>query len=72
MGVGGLRHVQANLAPVKTRYRLHRMLGSPEGQSGEVRENSLPTGFDPRTTQSVACLYIDWTIQARIKRHSNV
>ena len=31
--------------PRKTRYRLHRRLGGPQGRSGQVRKISTPPGF---------------------------
>ena len=34
----------------------------PQGRSGQVRKNSPPPGFDPRTVQPIASLYIDWAI----------
>jgi len=45
MGVGGQRHATATLTPGKTRYPLHRRLGGPQGQSGQVRKISPPTGI---------------------------
>jgi hypothetical protein len=36
MEVGGQRHAQAALPPVKTRYPLYRRLGRPQGRSGRV------------------------------------
>jgi hypothetical protein len=44
-GVGGKRHALAALPPGKTRYPLHRRLGSPQGRSGQVRKISPPTGI---------------------------
>ena len=35
----------------KTPYPLYRMLGGPQGRSGQVRKISPPPGFDPRTVQ---------------------
>jgi hypothetical protein len=34
-------------------------LGGPQGRSGQVREISLPPGFDPRTVQPVVSRYTD-------------
>jgi len=62
MGVGGQRHAPATLPPEKTRYPLYRRLGGPKGRSGRVRKISPPTGFDPRTIQSVASRYTDYTV----------
>jgi hypothetical protein len=47
------------LPPGKTRYSLYRMLGGPQGRSGQVRKISPPPGFDPRTVQPVASRYTD-------------
>jgi len=35
-----------------------------QGRSGRVRKISPLRGFDPRTVQPVASLYIDWAIPA--------
>jgi len=43
--------------PGKTRYPSYRMLGGPQGRSGQVRKISPPPGFDPRTAQPVASRY---------------
>ena len=59
--VGGQHH-----APEKTRYQLYRRLGGLQDQSGRVRRNSPPPGFDPRTVQPVARRYADWAIPAYI------
>ena len=64
MGVGGQRQAPAALAPVKTRYPLHRRLGRTQGRSGQVRKISPPSGFDPRTAQPLASRYTDWAIPA--------
>jgi hypothetical protein len=47
-----------------TRYPLRRRLGGPHGRSGPVRNFSPPPVFDPRTVQSVASRYANWTISA--------
>ena len=47
--------------PGKTRYPLYRRLGGPQGRSGQLRKISPPPGFHPRTVQSVASSYTDWT-----------
>ena len=52
-GVGGQGHAQAALPPRITRYPLYRMLGGPQGRSGQVRKISPPPGFEPRTVQPV-------------------
>ena len=44
----------------KTRYPLYRMLGGPQGRSGQVLKISPPPGFDPRTVQLVASRYTDY------------
>ena len=59
MGVGGQRHAPAALPPEKTRYPLYRRLGGPQGQSGRVKKNSPPPGFDPQTAQPVSSRYTD-------------
>ena len=45
MGVGGQRHALAALPLGKTWYPLYRRLGGPQGQSGQVRNISPPTGI---------------------------
>jgi hypothetical protein len=42
-GVGGQQHAPAALTPVKTWY--HRMVGGPQGRSGQVRKISPPNGI---------------------------
>jgi hypothetical protein len=64
MGVGGQRHALAALTPVKTRYRLYRKMGGPQGRYGRMRKISPPPGFDPRNVQPVASRYTDWAITA--------
>ena len=49
-----------SLPPGKTRYPLYRMLGGPQGRSGQVRKISPPPGLDPRTVQPVDSRYTDW------------
>jgi hypothetical protein len=44
----------------KTRYPLYRMVGGPQGRSGQLRKISPPPRFDPRTVQPVANHYTDW------------
>jgi hypothetical protein len=46
-GVGSQRHATAALLPGKTRYPLVRRLGGPQGQSGQMRKISPPTGIRP-------------------------
>ena len=62
-GVGGQRYVPAALPPGKIRYLLYRRLGGPQGRSGRVRKISPPSGFDPRTVQSVASRYTDCAVK---------
>ena len=50
-----------SLPPGKTRYPLYRRLGGPQGRFGQVRKNSPPLGFDPRTVQPVASRYTDYS-----------
>ena len=45
--------------PGKTRYPLYRMLGGPQGQSGQVWKISPPPGFDPWSVRPVASRCID-------------
>ena len=44
-GVGGQRHVPADLPPGKTRYPLYRRLGGHQDRSAGVREISAPNWF---------------------------
>jgi hypothetical protein len=56
----GQRHAPAALPPGKeTRYPLYRRLGGSQERSGQVRNASLPPGFDPRTVQPAASRYTD-------------
>jgi len=59
MGVGGQRLAPAALPRGKTRYPLYKRLGGPQGRSGQVRKNSPPPGFNPRTVQPVGSRYAD-------------
>ena len=57
----GQPHAPADPCPPgKTRYPFYRRLCGPQGQFGQVRKISPPTGFDPRTVQPVASRYTDW------------
>ena len=60
----GKHHDPGALPPGKIRYLFYRRLGGPEGGSGRVLKILTPPGFDPRTVQSVANLYIDCAIPA--------
>jgi hypothetical protein len=51
--VGSQRQAPVTLPPGKNRYPLYRRLGEPQSRSGQVRNISLPPGFDPRTAQPV-------------------
>ena len=63
----GQRHAPAALPPGKgTRYPLCRRLGGSQDRSGQVRNISLPPGFDPRTVQPAASRYTDWAIPAHL------
>jgi hypothetical protein len=53
MRVGGQRHAPTALPPGKTRYPLYRRLGGHQGRSGQVRKISPPSGFNPRTIQTI-------------------
>ena len=70
MRVGSQLYAPAALLPGKTRYPLYRGLGGPQGRSGQVRKNSPPPGFDPRTVQAVGSHYTDWAIPAPFYRHT--
>ena len=61
MGVGGQRQASAVLIPRKTRYPLYRRLGGLQGRSGRVQKISPSRGLDPRTIQSVASRYTDYS-----------
>ena len=50
--------------PEKTRYSLYRMLGGPQGRSGQLRKISPLPGFDPRTVQPVASRFTNCAIPA--------
>ena len=60
-GEGSASRLGLILPPGKTRYPLYRRLGEPQGRSGHVRKISPPPRFDPRTLQSVASRYTDYT-----------
>ena len=64
MGVGGQRHAPAALPPGKVRYPFYRRLGRLQGRSRKLKKSLPPTGFDPRTVQSVASRYTDGAIAA--------
>jgi len=51
MSLGGQRHSPVALPLGKTRYPLYRMLGGPQGRSGQLRKILPPPGFDPHTVQ---------------------
>jgi hypothetical protein len=70
MRVGSQLYAPAALLPGKTRYPLYRGLGGPQGRTGQVRKNSPPPEFDPRTVQPVASRYTDWAIPAPFYRHT--
>jgi len=52
-------YAPAALPPGKTRYRLYRRLGGPQGWSGRLRKISPPPRFDTRTVQLVASRYTE-------------
>jgi hypothetical protein len=58
-----------SLPPGKTRYPLYRLLGGPQGRSGQVRKSSPQPGFDPRTVYPVVMLYIHYIYPTR---HTNL
>jgi len=56
----GQHHAPATLYPQeRPQHPLHRRLGGPQGQSGQVQKISSPPGFDPQTVQPVASRYTD-------------
>ena len=63
--------------PWKTRYRLYRRIGRPQGRSGWVQKISPRPGFDPRSVQPVASRYTNWALpslhhaEARMKMKAN-
>ena len=58
MWVGGQVHAPAVLPPGKENlYPLCRSLCGPQSRSGRVRKISPPSGYDPRTVQTVTNLY---------------
>jgi hypothetical protein len=59
-GEGSASRLGRTLPPGKTRYRLYRRLGGPQGRSGRVRKISPPPGFDPRTVQPVGSRYTNY------------
>ena len=65
-GLVGHRRTPAALTPRKTRYLLYRLLGGPQGWSGQIRKISPPTRFAPRTAQPVGSRYTDWANPAII------
>ena len=64
MGVGGQRHALGALLPGKNWYPLHRWMGGPQGQSGQVQKILPPPRFDSWTVQPVASRYTDYAILA--------
>ena len=53
------------LPPEKTRYPFYRMLGEPQGRSGQA-ENLVPTGIRSRTVQPIVIRYTDWATRNNI------
>ena len=66
MAVGGQRHAQAALPPVKTRYPLYRRLGGPQGRPGRVRKISPAPELDPHTVQAIASRCTDRAIGRQV------
>ena len=65
MGVDGQIHAPAALPPRKgNRCTLYRILGGPQGRSGQTRKNLASKGFDPLTVQPVASRYTHPAIPA--------
>jgi hypothetical protein len=63
MGVGGQRHAPAALPPRKTRYPFYRRLGGPQGRYGWCGKSRPRLGFDPRTVQPIAGLFVNQEVQ---------
>ena len=61
-----------SLHPGKTWYPLYRRLGGPQGQSGQVRNISLPPGFNPQAVQPVANRYTDYATRPTSTEGHNV
>jgi hypothetical protein len=47
-------------------------MGGPQGRSGQVRNISLPPGFDPRTVKPVASRYTDWATGPTNQKHPHL
>jgi hypothetical protein len=67
-GVGFQHHAPAALPPGKTRYAWSRRLGGLQGQSGRVRKNSPPPGFDLRTVQPTASRCTNCAVPVNVGR----
>jgi hypothetical protein len=64
--VGGQLYAQAALPPGReTYYPLYSSLGGSRSPSGRKRKVSSPSGFDPRTFQSLTGRHIDCAVPAR-------
>jgi hypothetical protein len=64
-GGGGLKTTLRPLIPEKEIwYPLYKRLGGPQGWSGQVRNISPTTWFDPRTVQPLASRFTDYNIPA--------
>jgi len=59
------------LHPGKTRYPMYRKLGGPQSRSGQVREISPPSEFDPQTFHPVASRYINYATRPTLKYSYN-
>ena len=62
-GEGPASRPGLTLPPGKTLYPLYRMLGGPQGRSGQVRKISPPRGFDLRTVQPVGSRSTDYAMR---------
>ena len=60
--------------PGKTRYPLCRSLGGSQGRSGQVRENSPPTGIrsPDRPARSQSLYRLSYPVHVRLKALNNL
>jgi len=63
-GVVGQRDALAASTLGITRYPPYRRLGRPHGRSERTRKILPPSGFDPRTVQTIASGYNAYAIPA--------
>ena len=65
-GEGSASRPGCSLPPGKIRYALYRRVSGPQGRYGQVREISLPPGFDPRTVHPLASRYTVYATQPNL------